>query len=625
MWPPRPTAWARLPDSYDANALLRTTTYPDGSFEATEYDASGRVIATTDRRGKRSTMEYDAAGRQTASVDATGRRSSQTFDENGNRKTATVGGRTTNFEYDALDRLTKTTWPDGSTHTSVYRVENRKQSETDPKGVITSYGYDVAGRLTSVAQSLSAAATATTTYGYDETGAKVRQVDPLGKTTTWTLDGNGRITSRAIQDGTKETSQYDAEGNRLTKTTFAGETLTYQYDSENRVTGQIVPAGAGGNSAVPAAVVSYSYTASGQLQSQTEQGATTLSGRQSYQYDSDDRVSAVSGPTGDIRYGYDAAGNITERSYASGGFNAGTTRYTYDDAGRMTSVTAPDGKQARYTYDTAGRLATSERELAAKDGQPQVLVTYRAHDTADRQIAIATTRKTGAVETLIAGQAIVRTSGGTVQRLETYRSGSYNAATGQFQGTADVAQAFQYDGNARLTRELRTKAGIATDTLYEYDAAGNRTKKTVIAAASTDITTYSYDSADRLTTESVSLAAGGSRVTTYTWDGNGNLAGKTEPGKVTLYRFDGQHRLIDIRVGATAAQAQATVPTASYAYDASGNRIRKGGSRSTVAMRTRRSPSKAVAMAAPGTPTFAGSSWCGKAARPGHSRSSCTP
>jgi len=97
----------------------------------------------------------------------------------------------------------------------------------------------------------------------------------------------------------------------------------------------------------------------------------------------------------------------------------------------------------------------------------------------------------------------------------------------------------------------------------------------VTTAAGTEITTYIYDIADRLTQETVSLRTGGSRLVTYTYDGNGNLASKTEPGKVALYRFDPRNKLIDIRVGDTLAQAQAATPTARYAYDADGNRVRK--------------------------------------------------
>jgi RHS repeat-associated protein len=249
--------------------------------------------------------------------------------------------------------------------------------------------------------------------------------------------------------------------------------------------------------------------------------------------------------------------------------------YEYDAAGRMTSVTAPDGKQARYGYDSAGRLMTTERDLNPVNGQSQVLVTYQRYDAADRMIAIAHTKRIGSSETLVAGQAITRGAGGTISEIDTYRAGSYDAATGQFTGTPATTQAFEYDGNARLTRENRTVDGNNIDTHYEYDAAGNRTKKTVSTAAGTDITSYTYDAADRLTAENTSLAAGGTNTINYTWDGNGNLASKTEAGKVTLYRFDPQNRLIDIRTGATLAQAQSASPSVTYAYDAAGNRVKK--------------------------------------------------
>jgi RHS repeat-associated protein len=564
--------------TYDALNRLARTDYPDGSFEATEYDPAGRVAATVDRNGKRATMEYDAAGRQTASVDATGRRTGQTFDENGNRTSTTIDGRSTSFEYDALNRLTKSTWPDGSTHTTVYRPDNRKQSETDQRGVITSYGYDVAGRLTSVAQSLSATATATTTYGYDETSAKVRQVDALGRATTWTMDGNNRITARQIQDGSTETSQYDAEGNRLTKKTFAGETLTFQYDAQNRVASQIVSQGAGTNAAVPGAAISYGYTASGQLQSQQEQGATTLNGTQNYTYDAEDRLTRVQSPLGQISYTLDANGQVLERSVSG----AGTVKNEYDDTGRLVKVTAPDGKQARYTYDQAGRVVATERDLNAKDGQPQVLVTYTRYDNADRITANVEVKRVGASESIVAGQAMSRNTGGTITKIETYRAGSYDSATGQFTGAPARTQAFEYDGNARLTREIVARAGATSDTVYEYSAVGNRSKRTVTTAAGATITTYTYDSADRLAQESISLAAGGSRNVSYIWDGNGNLASKTEPGMVTLYRFDPQNRLIDIRTGATQSEAQAAAPGVSYAYDANGSRIKKGSAQACV-------------------------------------------
>ncbi|WP_305847099.1 RHS repeat-associated core domain-containing protein [Rhodoferax sp. AJA081-3] len=576
---------------FDALNRLVKTTYPDGTTETTTYDAAGRVTGTTDRKGQLSKMEYDAAGRQTASEDATGVRTTQTFDANGNRTSTTVAGRTTTFTYDELNRLTLTQYPDGSTHSTVYRPDNRKQSETDPRGMTTTYGYDTAGRLTSVTQSLSAGSTATTGYGYDETGAKTTQTDALNRTTTWSLDAGGRITSRKIQDGTTESNSYDLEGKRVSHTSFAGEQFTYQYDAQGQLTGMVVPQGNGANSTIPQASVIYTYTPSGQVQSQQEQGTTTLNGTQSYRYDANDRLIQSTSPLGQLNYTLDANGNPIERSVSNSTSDAGTATSTFDAAGRLASVTAPDGKQTRYSYDTAGRLVLTERDLNAQGAQAQVLRTHHRYDSADRTVAIAHVKQTGAAQTLMVGQALTRDAGGAVSRIEMYRAGfgltpaSFDAATGTFTGTVARTQNFEFDANARLTRENKIDAAnptLSLDTRYTYDAVGNRSGRTATSSAGTDSTTYTYDAADRLTQEQVTPAVGGTKTTTYTWDQNGNLASKTETGKATLYRFDPQNRLIDIRTGATQAAAQAASPSVSYAYDANGNRVKKTGPAGTT-------------------------------------------
>lgn len=173
--------------------------------------------------------------------------------------------------------------------------------------------------------------------------------------------------------------------------------------------------------------------------------------------------------------------------------SAQTVRYAYDDAGRLTQVTAPDGKAARYAYDGAGRLATTERDLNPKGGQPQTLVTHLRYDAADRVKSIAHVRKNGGWDFLVAGQTILRAPGGAIQGIDTFRSGAYDVTTGEITGIPAVAQVFEYDGNARLTRERRTKNGATVDTRYDYDAIGNRKTKTVSAPAGTETTQYLYD------------------------------------------------------------------------------------------------------------------------------------
>lgn len=307
------------------------------------------------------------------------------------------------------------------------------------------------------------------------------------------------------------------------------------------------------------------------LQSQREQGPTTLDGVQSYKYDAVNRLVEVKNPIGQINYLPDAMGNVLQRSVSG----AGTVKYEFDDAGRLLIVVAADEKQTRYFRDSAGRVVRVERELNSRDGQAQVLITHKRYDDVNRLTSVAEIKRLGSSEMLVAGHALTRIPGGVITRIDTHRAGTYNISTGEFSGLPAVTQVFDYDGNARLTRETRTRAGTTVETRYDYDPVGNRIRKTATSGAGTEITTYLHDVNDRLTSESTSLATGGSHVVSYTYDGNGNLASKLEPGRTTLYRFDPQSRLIDIRIGDSLAEASAKTAAVRYAYDVQGNRVRK--------------------------------------------------
>jgi YD repeat-containing protein len=297
-------------------------------------------------------------------------------------------------------------------------------------------------------------------------------------------------------------------------------------------------------------------------------------------YDAQGRLIEQATPQGTLNWSYDAAGRITERTTAEG-----TTRYEYDAGtqgdGRLTKVTAPDGKSTAYSYDAAGQVAQSVQQLATG----VELVTYKRYDSQGRQIAIAHSRRSTAGTSLIAGQAIERAAGGAVQGISTYaETASFNATTGAFTGSPTRIQRFTYDANARLTQERQYKgaeltaylanqsAPATTATTYEYDAVGNRKTKTTTTAAGTESTTYTYDNNDRLTAETLTTATGSASTTSYTWDGNGNIASKTTPSQYTGYTFDADNRLIEVRQGASQATATSL---ARYGYDAEGQRIRK--------------------------------------------------
>ncbi|HET7792710.1 MAG TPA: PKD domain-containing protein [Rhizobacter sp.] len=559
--------------SYDELNRLVLTQNPDGSSRSREYDAAGRLTAEVDERGARRVNEYDAAGQLTASIDASGRRTEHTYDAAGNiTQTRLPGGRAINFSFDALNRLTRIDYPDGSAHASTYRPDGRKATETDARGVLTTYGYDANGRLVSVIQSGVASAT---TYGYDETGAKTLQRDAAGRQVQWRFDAAGRIVSRSLPDGSVETFAYDAQGQLTGYTNFGGVTVTHTYDSQGREVTRSIPASAG----APARSISWTYTAEGLPATQTETGSSSSQGVTSYTYDTKGQLLQMVTPQGTLSWVYDPAGRIVQRSTAEG-----STGYLYDGDGRLTQLTAPDGNVTTYAYDAAGRLVHSEQALGAA-GSGISLVTDKRYDAQDRELAIAYSRRSGAGTTMLGGQSITRGTGGAITRIDTFGpAAAYDAVTGSFTGTPVRVKTFGYDANARLTGEnnyrgaeltawLANGTSPATQAIgYAYDSVGNRTSKTVTTPSGTESTAYAYDSTDRLLSETLTTATGSTVNTTYTWGSNGALASKQSPGEYTGYTFDAENRLISVQRGTSPATATVV---ASYGYDAKGQRISK--------------------------------------------------
>lgn len=526
---------------YDALDRLVQTVYPDGSSEATEYDAAGRVVASIDARGNRTANAYDAVGRLVQTTDATGGVARYEYDANGNRTKATDAlGRVTLYEYDALNRLVKTTLPGGAFRTTVWRTDGRKQSETDETGNTTSYGYDALGRLTQVTQ--TAGTSLITAYGYDELGNKVSQTDAEGRVTRWSYDATGRPVTRTMPNGAVEHFEYDVAGNVTAHTGFDGRRTQYAYDSSDRRILTVYPDGS---------TLALTYTATGQVASQTDGRGTTRITR-----DVLDRPLRIDQPDGSfLAYTYDAAGNIIARETPSG-----TTAYAYDGAGRLTQVTDTQGKPTAYTW--------------AADGQPTRIV--HANGTETRIEYEADGRVRQQADIVSATQAVINATRYTLAsglrvKAEVFDSGSTASGTGSLTlANPANSRAYEYDGAGRLVKETLTVRGSSDTrvTTYAYDRAGNRTSRSVVAPGVNVTTSYSYDTNDRLIQESRS--SGGSIA--YAWDANGNLIKKTEAGQVTLYAWDAENRLIEVKRGATEAGA---VVVASYLYDADGNRVQK--------------------------------------------------
>jgi YD repeat-containing protein len=99
-----------------------------------------------------------------------------------------VGGAAlwTTFTYDALGRVVKETFPDGSATQHAYH--GLTTSDTDALNQTRTVNKDSQGHVVSVTD----AASKTTTYAYDPFGNLIQTTDPLGNVVTATYDVRGR-------------------------------------------------------------------------------------------------------------------------------------------------------------------------------------------------------------------------------------------------------------------------------------------------------------------------------------------------------------------------------------------------------------------------------------------------
>lgn len=239
------SATTRLTSTFTRDAIGRVTRYTDPRGRSVDYgfDAAGRANRITIAGGLTVLYHYDAAGRLSRIADGGGTTlelyhydtaSRLTRIERGNGAVTDYGydrGRLTTIvhrsggttlvsialAYDAFDRITAVTTPDGTT-TYTYDSLGALSRVALPSGRTISYAYDAAGNRRQV------------TDAGVSTGYVVNDVDQYrqGAGATFGYDADGNLTSR--QDGSGTTTyQYDGLG-RLVRVAGPAGVTTYEYD-----------------------------------------------------------------------------------------------------------------------------------------------------------------------------------------------------------------------------------------------------------------------------------------------------------------------------------------------------------------------------------------------------------
>lgn len=492
--------------------------------------------------------------------------------------------QTTSYQYDALDRVTMVSVPNGDIRETVYDdngqvfEENAWHRQPDNTYIVrtqATHQYDAADRRISTTDVLGN----TTNFGYDEAGNLTKVTDANGHVTQYEYDAMNRPTAVIDGNGQRTETKYDLKGQPIAVTNANGETTKSEYDAVGRLTKVINPLGF---------ETRFSYDANGNQTCVMDANATSLVTDLGHQpvnaqgctetrvYDELNRLIQTRDAQNNVTATtYDLLGNRKTITDAEGR----TTTFVYDDLGRMTALIDPlvetpvdkvqtfvhdlagnvieatdrKGQVTRYRYDRLNRntqvlhLADGSTETAFYDSfgdlrQTQnAAVTYTyAYNTKHQLIGKADSRST-------------RTLGWSYDPV-----GNIDAKV-DYQG--DITE-YQYDSANRLVAETNP---AYLQVSYHYDLAGRLLDRILSNGARTH---YGWDAAGRLTQLANTTATGQSvNSTTYTRDRIGNILTQAEsnPPNSIAYSYDPEYRLLT-------ANQNGTANDEAYGYDKVGNR-----------------------------------------------------
>ena len=299
-----------------------------------------------------------------------------------------VGDLQATTEYDAYDRPTKVTLPDGATTTTAYAIVDHNGEPmletrvTDALGRHAESYTDEKGRNRETVQH-AASGDVRVKYGYDAVGQVLTVHHPNGKTTAYEYDLLGHKLKVNHPDAGEVTCTYDAAGNLLTKLTAELKktisdkaAITYTYDYErlsevlypknlfNRVTYTYGKPGAKYNRAGRLELVedasggeAYYYGNQGEVVKTVRSVMVSQADVRTYvhaaTYDSHNRVRTITYPDGEVvTYGYDAAGQVTSlKSTKQGKEETIVAQVGYDKDGHTIYTRMGNGTESTYAYD----------------------------------------------------------------------------------------------------------------------------------------------------------------------------------------------------------------------------------------------------------------------------------
>lgn len=322
----------RLTSRSTTTGELTTLTYNNDDSVQTMQDATGTTTYSYDSSGALSRIDYPTGASVQYVRNLLGQVTSITA-----KATATGPSYVTQYGYDVVGNLISILDPLNGQTTLEYDAVNRLTKRTLPNGVITDYTYNDRDQLLSIThRNASGLVLASVQYVRAGVGEPTKIIREDGSYVMLGYDNARRLTSEAYYDAANTlletvTYQYDAAGNRTVRTDGTG-THTSTLQPGYKLTSVDGP---GSNDQ------SFAFDADGRVSTITRDGQT-----QTLAYDSEDHLRSVQNQTTgqNVNYTFDGAGRRVK---------------VQDSTGEKRLVTAPTlaGLDSPYLVaDAAGSL-----------------------------------------------------------------------------------------------------------------------------------------------------------------------------------------------------------------------------------------------------------------------------
>jgi len=569
---------------YNTHGQIAQISSADGGAISFEYDAQGRMSRSISAAGRETFFEYDAAGRCTSqktlkktseldadegyletifTYDLAGRLLEKTIRDSADASTAP--SRLVQYTYDAAGRRIK---EDTGEKVTCYSYTSRgliARIEDSVEGT-RSFSYDATGRLVNVEDALGG----TSRCEYDALARPLRWITPAGIVTSYGWDAAGRLlreersgTSFTVEnaaDSLVRTFSYDAAGRLLTMND--GERIrAFEYDYARggvlrsvTVDGEVqgtfeysLMSGRGSQQGALKVSVNdakaehiYEYSASGRLLSRTrvphgdmsmkrisstvsiadhttgilrapdanqrtlhalqafkQRGEYTLN----YTYDADGVLVMSSNPYGSVRWMRDGAGRVRHTQSKDVFARTREMEFTHASCGALTSMSTEDTR-AVWKLNPVKNVPvgykverTGTRELGTGTAPVSTFAAHVERDTSSR-VAVCTledAENKSAVRTMKyrydASGALISVSDGIQERTWTYENGMmvaealYKRNCEQGDNALLLERAFSHNSIGLLSAVSEVQYGAdgavqdRSRTEYFYNAAGERVRE----------------------------------------------------------------------------------------------------------------------------------------------------